>query len=60
VRRAQNIAEAIKRVIAIDGKTLRGSHDTARKEKAIHMVSASAAENKLILGQLLRTPNQTK
>nr|WP_166154847.1 ISAs1 family transposase [Neochlamydia sp. AcF84]NGY94568.1 hypothetical protein [Neochlamydia sp. AcF84] len=52
VQWTQNIAGAIKGVIAIDGKTLRGSCDAAREGKAIHMVSAFAAENKLILGQL--------
>nr|WP_255359357.1 ISAs1 family transposase [Neochlamydia sp. EPS4] len=60
MQRAQNIAEAINRVIAIDGRTLRGSHDTARKEKAIHMVSAPAAENKLILGQLATDTKSNK
>ena len=39
-------------MIAIDGKTLRGSNDTSRDGKAIHVVSAFAAENKLILAQL--------
>jgi predicted transposase YbfD/YdcC len=48
----QNIAGAIKGVIAIDGKTLRGSNDKSRDGKAIHVVSAFAAENKLVLGQL--------
>ena len=52
VQWTQNIAGAIKGVIAIDGKTLRGSKDTSRDGKAIHVVSAFAAENKLILGQL--------
>ena len=48
----QRIAGAIKGVIAIDGKTLKGSADIARNGKAIHIVSAFAAENGLILGQL--------
>ena len=51
VQWTQNIAGAIKGVIAIDGKTLRGSNDASRDGKAIHVVSAFAAENKLILGQ---------
>jgi predicted transposase YbfD/YdcC len=38
-------------VIAIDGKTLRGSHDQSLGKAAIHMVSAWAAENRLVLGQ---------
>ena len=38
-------------VIAIDGKTLRRSHDQSLGKAAIHMVSAWAAENRLVLGQ---------
>jgi predicted transposase YbfD/YdcC len=41
------------RVIAIDGKTLRGSSDHASGRAAIHMVSAWATENKLSLGQVV-------
>ena len=41
------------RVVAIDGKTLRGSCDHERDRAAIHMVSAWAAENKLSLGQVV-------
>ena len=40
-------------VIAIDGKTLRGSYDTKDGLAAIHCVSAFAANNKLVLGQLI-------
>jgi predicted transposase YbfD/YdcC len=39
-------------VIAIDGKTVRRSHDRRLGKKAIHMVSAWAAENRLTLGQV--------
>lgn len=39
-------------VISIDGKTLKGSHDRTNGKKAIHMVSAYATSNQLILGQL--------
>jgi predicted transposase YbfD/YdcC len=39
-------------VIAIDGKTLRRSYDRASDKAAIHMVSAWARENHLILGQV--------
>jgi predicted transposase YbfD/YdcC len=39
-------------VIAIDGKTLRRSHDKALGRGAIEMVSAWAAENRLVLGQV--------
>jgi predicted transposase YbfD/YdcC len=37
-------------IVGIDGKTLRGSGD--EKSKAIHMVSAWAAANKVVLGQI--------
>jgi len=39
-------------IVAIDGKTLRRSHDRSNKTAAIHMVSAWACENGLVLGQL--------
>ena len=39
-------------VIAIDGKRLRRSHDGRLGKAAIHMVSAWAAANRLVLGQL--------
>jgi len=38
-------------VIAIDGKTLRQSYDRADGKGAIHMVSAWATANRLVLGQ---------
>jgi predicted transposase YbfD/YdcC len=41
------------RLIAIDGKTLRGSYDRGDGKAAIHMVSAWAVENKLSLGQVV-------
>ena len=41
------------RLIAIDGKTLRGSSDRADGRAAIHMVSAWASANKLSLGQVV-------
>ena len=40
------------RIIAIDGKTLRGSHNHSSGQKPIHMVSAWAAVNHLVLGQV--------
>jgi len=39
-------------VIALDGKTLRHSFDTACGMAAIHMVSAWAAQSRLVLGQV--------
>jgi predicted transposase YbfD/YdcC len=41
------------RLIAIDGKTLRGSYNKRDGKAAIHMVSAWATENKLSLGQVV-------
>jgi predicted transposase YbfD/YdcC len=38
-------------VVAIDGKTVRRSHDRTIGKDAIHMVSAWASENGLVLGQ---------
>jgi predicted transposase YbfD/YdcC len=38
-------------VIAIDGKTLRRSHDKASERSTIHMVSAFASEARLVLAQ---------
>lgn len=39
-------------VVAIDGKTLRGSYHPDDRASTIHMVSAYASSNKLVLGQL--------
>lgn len=39
-------------VIAIDGKTVRGSHDRANGKATIHMVSAWASANRLVLAQV--------
>jgi predicted transposase YbfD/YdcC len=39
-------------VVAIDGKTVRHSYDKLSGRKAIHMVSAWASENRLVLGQV--------
>jgi predicted transposase YbfD/YdcC len=38
-------------VIAVDGKTLRHSYDKGKDKGAIHMVSAWATTNRLVLGQ---------
>jgi predicted transposase YbfD/YdcC len=48
----QAISPAIEGVIAIDGKTSRRSHDRQAGKKALHLVSAWAAENRLVLAQL--------
>src|SRR5277367_530047 len=39
-------------VVSIDGKTLRRSQDRAAGKEPIHMVSAWARENRLVLGQI--------
>ncbi len=46
----ESLAQAVAgRVIAIDGKTLRRAHD--KGQKPLHLVSAFAAENRLVLSQ---------
>ncbi|PUV21587.1 ISAs1 family transposase [Sphingobacterium athyrii] len=45
--------ESIKKeVISIDGKSIRGSRDSFHSQSPIHMVSAWASSNELVLGQL--------
>ncbi len=39
-------------IVAIDGKTMRGTGDEAGGKKALHMVSAWFSENSLVLGQI--------
>lgn len=39
-------------IVAVDGKTLRRSHDKATGKQAIQVVSAWAAQNRLVLGQM--------
>lgn len=56
-RRFQKWTHAIaenssKKVIAVDGKTLRRSFDNANGKVAIHMVSAWACDNKMVFGQI--------
>jgi len=46
------IQQTVKGVVAIDGKTVRRSHDRAKGKDAIHLVSAWASENYLALGQV--------
>ena len=40
------------KIIAIDGKTLRRSYDNSSDKSAIHMVSAWASQNGIVLGQV--------
>ena len=48
----RDVAGLIEGVIAIDGKTVRRSHNRQLGKKAIHIVSAWSAENRLVLGQV--------
>ena len=49
VRSVSRVTEG--EVIAIDGKTVRRSYDKGKDKGAIHMVSAWASQNRLVLGQ---------
>jgi hypothetical protein len=52
-RWVRELAESLQgKTVAIDGKTLRGSHDRANRSSAIHLVSAWASDIRLVLGQL--------
>src|SRR3954465_12633637 len=51
IRAVQEVTDS--RLIAIDGKTLRGSYGRRDGKAAIHMVSAWAVENKVSLGQVV-------
>lgn len=46
------VQQNIQGVVAIDGKTVRRSHDRSKGKKAIHLVSAWASENYLALGHV--------
>ena len=47
-----SFAEACQGVVAIDGKVLRRSFDTASENSALHMVSAWGCEQQLVLAQI--------
>jgi predicted transposase YbfD/YdcC len=47
----KSLSESLEGIIAIDGKTLRGSQDRKHGKAAIHMVSAFAHAQGLVLGQ---------
>ena len=49
VRSINKITEG--EIVAIDGKTLRSSYDKKTKKREIHMISASADQARLVLGQ---------
>lgn len=52
VQWVEGLSHQVKGVVAIDGKTLRRSHDQGAGKKALHVVSAWAVENRLVLAQL--------
>lgn len=52
LRFMEQFAETTKGVVAIDGKTLRHSFDRAAGTSALHLISAWAADQRLVLGQL--------
>jgi hypothetical protein len=52
VQWVQAISKTVQGGVAIDGKTLPRSHDRTAGKKALHLVSAWAAENRLVLAQV--------
>lgn len=48
----QLIGPVLEQVIPIDGKSLRGSYDRKTGEKNLHLVTAWASKNRLVLGQV--------
>jgi predicted transposase YbfD/YdcC len=46
------VPDTVGQVVALDGKTLRRSHDRANGKAALHLVSAWASGSGLVLGQL--------
>ena len=48
----QSLRQAVGEVVALDGKTVRRSFDVAKGQSAIHLVSAWASTNRLVLGQI--------
>ena len=48
----RRFAEGYEGVVAIDGKTMRRSFDRASGTSALHLVSAWAADQRLVLGQI--------
>lgn len=52
LRFMRRFAETAQGVVAIDGKTLRHSFDRASGTSALHLISAWAADQRLVLGQL--------
>lgn len=53
------LPEGAGQVVAIDGKSLRGAVDTASRSTPLHLVTAWAADQRLVLGQC-RAPNRSE
>ncbi len=52
-RWVQDISESLNgKTVAIDGKTLRGSHDRINGKSPAHMISAWASDLRLVIGQI--------
>lgn len=47
------------RIVAVDGKSLRGAVDSARRSTPLHLVTAWAAEQRLVL-DMARAPNRSE
>lgn len=58
VRSVSDLAQG--EVVAIDVKTLRGCHDRANGRGPLHMVSAWATENRMVLGQTRTEPHSNE
>jgi len=54
------LARQERRSFAIDGKTLRGSHDRDRGTSALHLVSAWATASELVIARLPSTRSRTR
>lgn len=48
-----SFAGALKGVVAIDGKALRGAYERGRKAMPLHLVNVWAAETRMVIGQRL-------
>jgi predicted transposase YbfD/YdcC len=61
IRWTEGLNQSIEgKVVAIDGKTLRGSFDTATGKGALHLISAWVEENSLVLGQVAVTGKENE
>jgi len=57
---AQSLRADAPDLVALDGKTLRGSHDRPHGQSPLHLVSAFATREKLVLGQEAVAPNSNE